>query len=287
MAGIMGVFAVAVLGIFPLAYDNYYYNILETKYHFYCVASIAAMALMLFYGIFSVVFLVLWLFVGRGYPIAEKAKEETLSSTVYRYRDGLREPFLYKFLFTMTGRLVMYTVMLYLFPLHPDFTVDAQFISLMIALTGIPGTILGIVLAKKLKRQITLFRFSGVAQSILFFAMILTNSAVLATVCAILLGFVIFISTPSLFTLPARLPGATPQKVAVILTLYWTGAYILQMIIYAIVVHLANTVSWTVAMMFTALYSLTFLVGTFLLPDFDRPAKQPPAGTSPQDGTAP
>ena len=42
----------------------------------------------------------------------------------------------------MTGRLVMYTVMLYLFPLHPDFTVDAQFISLMIALTGIPGTIL-------------------------------------------------------------------------------------------------------------------------------------------------
>ena len=53
MAGIMGVFAVAVLGIFPLAYDNYYYNILETKYHFYCVASIAAMALMLFYGIFS------------------------------------------------------------------------------------------------------------------------------------------------------------------------------------------------------------------------------------------
>ena len=91
----------------------------------------------------------------------------------------------------------------------------------------------------------------------------------------------IFISPPSLFPLPARLPGATPQKVAVILTLYWTGAYILQMIIYAIVVHLANTVSWTVAMMFTALYSLTFLVGTFLLPDFDRPAKQPPAGTSP------
>ena len=53
----------------------------------------------------------------------------------------------------------------------------------------------------------------------LFFAMLLTSSGTVATVCAILLGFVIFISTPSLFTLPARLPGATPQKVAVILTL--------------------------------------------------------------------
>lgn len=37
-----------------------------------------------------------------------------------------------------------------------------------------------------------------------------------------------------------------------------------------------------VAMFFTGFYSLTFLVGTFLLPDFDRPSS-PSAG----DGTAP
>ena len=30
-------------------------------------------------------------------------------------------------------------------------------------------------------------------------------------------------------------------------------------------------------MIFTAVYSLTFLVGTFLLPDFDRPAPAPTA----------
>ena len=128
-----------------------------------------------------------------------------------------------------------------------------------------------IVLAKKLKRQITLFRFSGFAQSIAFFVMILTPSGTVATVCAILMGVVIFISTPSLFTLPARMPGANPQKVAVIMTLYWTGAYILQMIVYAVIVHLANVTTWKTAMLFTAFYSLTFLVGTFLLPDFDKP----------------
>ena len=228
-------------------------------------------AVILFYGAFSVVFLVLWLFVGKGYPITPK-DESSHPTQVYRYRDGLREPFLYQFLFTMTGRLVMYTVMLYLFPLNPDFTVDSQFISLMIALTGIPGTIIGIVLAKKLKRQINLFRFSGITQSFLFFLMILTSSPAVATTSAILLGFVIFISTPSLFTLPTKLPGASPAKVAVILTLYWAAAYTLQMIIYALVVHLVNTQGWFIAMMFTAFYSLTFLFGTFLLPDFDRPA---------------
>ena len=240
----------------------------------------------LFYGGFSVILLVLWLIVGRGYPIAPET-ETTAAPAVYRYRDGMREPFLYRFLFTMTGRVVMYTVMLYLFPLNPEFTVDAQFISLMIALTGVPGTVLGIILAGKLKRQITLFRFSGVAQSLLFFAMLLTNSATVATVCAIGLGFVIFISTPSLFTLPARLPGATPQKVAVILTLYWTMAYILQMAIYALIVHMANTVSWSAAMYFTGFYSLTFLVGTFLLPDFDRPERKEEGASSekpPEEG---
>ena len=43
-------------------------------------------------------------------------------------------------------------------------------------------------------------------------------------------------------------------------------------------VHLANILSWQAAMLFTALYSLTFLVGTFLLPDFDLPdSTVPPA----------
>ena len=171
----------------------------------------------------------------------------------------------------MTGRLVMYTVLLYLVPLNPTLVVDGQFISLMIALTGIPGTVIGIILAKKLKRQMTLFRFSGIAQSVLFFIVILIPHAPTVTICSVLLGFVIFISTPSLFTLPTKLPGATPQKVAVILTLYWSMAYTLQMIIYAIVVRLVNYKTWHVAMVVTAVYSLTFLIGTFLLPDFDKP----------------
>ena len=45
----------------------------------------------------------------------------------------------------------------------------------------------------------------------------------------------------------------------------------LQMLVYALVVRLVNTTGWFAAMIFTAIYSLTFLVGTFLLPDFDRP----------------
>ena len=66
-------------------------------------------------------------------------------------------------------------------------------------------------------------------------------------------------------------------------SLYWTGAYTLQMIIYAVIVRMVNHYGWYIGMLVTALYSLTFLVGTFLLPDFDRPqgTKPVPAADSP------
>ena len=35
------------------------------------------------------------------------------------------------------------------------------------------------------------------------------------------------------------------------------------MIVYAVIVHLANVTTWKTAMLFTAFYSLTFLVGAF------------------------
>lgn len=231
-------------------------------------------AVVLFYGLFSALFLILWLVIGRSYPVPETEKplsrteKKPGSGGVYRYRDGLKEPFLYQFLFAMTGRLVVYTVLLYLFPLNPSFTVDAQRITLLIALTGIPGTIFGIYLSKKLRRQGPFFRVSGAFMSLLFFVMILTKSPAVATTAAVLLGFVIFLSTPALFALPARMPGASPGKVAVILTLYWAAAYSIQMLIYALVVRLVNTQGWFTAMLFTAFYSLTYFIGAFFLPDF-------------------
>ena len=50
---IMTVFAIVVLCIFPLVYDDFYFNILETKYQFYCVVAIGMMVVMLGYGLVS------------------------------------------------------------------------------------------------------------------------------------------------------------------------------------------------------------------------------------------
>lgn len=50
---IMTIFTIVVLCIFPLAYDDFYFNILETKYQFYCVAAISMMVVMVVYGLLS------------------------------------------------------------------------------------------------------------------------------------------------------------------------------------------------------------------------------------------
>ena len=39
VALIMGVFTLAVLCVLPLVFRDYYFNILETKYQFYCIVS--------------------------------------------------------------------------------------------------------------------------------------------------------------------------------------------------------------------------------------------------------
>lgn len=50
---IMGIFTLVVLCIFPLVFHNYYFDILETKYQFYCAAAGIAIAAMALYGLLS------------------------------------------------------------------------------------------------------------------------------------------------------------------------------------------------------------------------------------------
>lgn len=49
----MGTFTLVVLCIFPLVYQDFYFNILETKYRFYCIAAIAAIVVAAGYGFAS------------------------------------------------------------------------------------------------------------------------------------------------------------------------------------------------------------------------------------------
>ena len=50
---LMGIFTILVLCVFPVVYHNYYFDILETKYHSYCAMTIGVMVVMLVYGLYT------------------------------------------------------------------------------------------------------------------------------------------------------------------------------------------------------------------------------------------
>lgn len=50
---IMSIYALVILCVFPVVYDNFYYNILETKYRFFCIAAIAMIVVMFVYGLYT------------------------------------------------------------------------------------------------------------------------------------------------------------------------------------------------------------------------------------------
>lgn len=50
---IMSIYAFVVLCVFPVVYDDFYFNILETKYRFYCIVAIAMMVIMGVYGLYT------------------------------------------------------------------------------------------------------------------------------------------------------------------------------------------------------------------------------------------
>ena len=51
--GIMSIYTLIIMCVFPVVYDNFYFNILETKYRFYCIAAIAMMVVMFVYGMYT------------------------------------------------------------------------------------------------------------------------------------------------------------------------------------------------------------------------------------------
>lgn len=53
VALIMGAFTLIILCVFPLVFQDFYFNILETKYQFYCIAAIAVLVVMGGYGLAS------------------------------------------------------------------------------------------------------------------------------------------------------------------------------------------------------------------------------------------
>lgn len=216
------------------------------------------------FSLLSGLMFLLWLVFGSSQK-ADTVTQNTKPVTAnYRFIDGLKDPFNWKFSLTYAGLLSFYIV---LFTFYPRAGISQAKI---VILMGIVGAVLGIIYSKKIKKRVPIIRISGLIQLLCVVGLNFSgNNATLATISASILGIFMFLPMTALITLAHEMPGMTPQRASVTFSLFWSISYISATIvptIFGAIVD-ANHGSFSMAFVFITCVAASFFIGSFTLPE--------------------
>ena len=140
---------------------------------------------------------------------------------------------------------------------------------------GILGTLAGIIYSLKFPRRLPVIRWSGLVMVITIIGLTFSPSITIKTVCAMVLGFVIFFPITALVSLPQELPQMTSEKITIVFSLFWSISYLLTTFVLWLFGKLVdiNQGDFSQAFILITLVSSSFFIGSFFLPE---PAKAKP-----------
>lgn len=224
---------------------------------------------MLFFAAISGVLLVLWLIFGEDFNLDQSSnKSEAQQEEVkYTFKDGLKDKFNYIYPFTYSGLLLLYIVLLTIFPVA-DFTpIDSSLLSTIFAVAACFGSAAGIAITRKVPQRLPVIRWSGLVMTLAATVMVMTSSATIAIIMAAIVGFLMFLPVTALVTIPQELPNMTPSKLTIIMGFFWSFSYIIETIAYWGVGYVIDIAGFKAGLYLTIALSLTFFIGSFLLPE--------------------
>ncbi|AZQ12107.1 MFS transporter [Shewanella khirikhana] len=221
---------------------------------------------LLVFSLASLVLALLWLMVkfdreqpGAGVPAQE--------SSHYSYLDGLKDSFNWAYALTYSGLLSFYIC---LFTFYPQAGISQ---SKWVIGFGILGTIAGILYSRKQPLRLPIIRISGLVIFITVLGLSFGTEPWLQTLCAIVLGFCIFLPVTALVSIPHELPKMTGQKITVIFSLFWSISYLISTIVLWLFGKLVdmNQGSYFASFVLITLLSATVFVGSYFLPETGKP----------------
>lgn len=221
---------------------------------------------LLFFAGCSFVLLVLWLIFGENFETNEATNDQNAVMQPYTFKDGLKEKISYTLPFTYSGLLLLYIVILTIFPSSDLSAVDAKVLSTTVAVAGVVGSACGIIAMQYIKNPLQILRWSGLTLTVAAFFMIMTSSSTIAIILAAVVGFAMFLPMTALVTIPQELKNMTPQKLTVIMGFFWSISYIIETILYYGVGLIIDAAGFKAGLLVTIAFSLTFFIGSFLLP---------------------
>ena len=165
------------------------------------------------------------------------------------------------------GHLTLYMVMLNIFPISNLSPIDPKTISTLFAVGGVIGTIIAIILSKKLKKRVPIIKICTFLLSILAIFMIKSSNGLIASIFAFFMGVLMYVPLTSFVTIPQELPDMTPARLTQIMSIYWAVVYLLETIAFYFVGVLIDKFSYEVGLYFTIALSFSFFIGSFFLPE--------------------
>ncbi|KGX86622.1 MFS transporter [Pontibacillus litoralis] len=221
---------------------------------------------LLFFSACSLLLFVLWMFFGEDFEI-NKSTNSNEAVEDYTFKDGLKDKFNYVFPFTYAGLLLLYIVILTIFPVSDSAAIDPKTLSTIVAVAGVIGTVAGIMVSKKVTKRLPIIRWAGLAMTISATFMMMTSSGAVALIMAALVGFFMFLPMTALVTIPQELPNMTPTKLTLIMGFFWSFAYMFETVAYYFVGVLIDLSGFQAGLYCAILLSLSFFIGSFLLPE--------------------
>lgn len=218
-------------------------------------------------SIVSFIILVIACFVIQDFSLTS-TNSNAKANDNYSFKMGLKDPVNWYLPFTYSGLLFCYISIFALFPLVPNFSVDPSKLSAILISMGMVGTVLGIIITKKLPKRIPIIRWSGFVMTVAAAIMIFTTNSFIAYSMACIAGLFMFLPMTALITLAQELPNMTTKRITVIFGMFWSISYAISTILMYIAGIIADsTGSIIIAVIFAVVCSATFFIGSFLLPE--------------------
>ncbi|WP_037457932.1 MFS transporter [Shewanella sp. HN-41] len=217
---------------------------------------------LLLFSLISLVLALLWLLVQFDH-VQSSNGIKTDNQTIYTYLDGLKDPFNWAYALTYSGLLSFYIC---LFTFYPQAGISQ---SKWVIGFGIIGTIAGILYSRKQPLRLPIIRLSGVLIFITVLGLSFGSVSWLQSLCAIVLGFFIFLPVTALVSIPHELPKMTSQKITVIFSLFWSISYLISTLVLWLFGKLVdiNNGSYFASFVLITLLSTTVFIGSYFLPE--------------------
>lgn len=224
---------------------------------------------LIIFSLASLALSIAWLFVDEAKPHS-KAKDTREIHTHYSYTDGLKDKFSWVYALTYSGILAFY---LCLFTFYPKAGISQS--ALLIGF-GIIGTLAGIIYSKKFPLRVPVIRWSGLLIVITVFTLSFSQSEIVQTLSAMVLGFSIFFPITALVAIPHELSKMTSQKITVVFSLFYSISYMVGTLVLWLFGKLVDIHQgdYTWAFALTTLVSGTFFIGSFFLTETGQQKKQ-------------